>query len=161
MASDRARYMLICAFEHLLVQRAEAVASGVLSSETDRLHPDADLGEVLAGSDRIYLAALQWASDLAEEPLMTSCLLLTGLLPTDTQSRWHGHYRSALEGGTINLVRACESVGRRCDVDRRFGDWRIPSLVCSMLRRVMRARVSRVCRLVSAKSWPCLLSAAR
>ncbi|WP_052080955.1 CHASE2 domain-containing protein [Pseudomonas sp. ML96] len=122
--------------EHLLAQKAEAVVFDVLFSEADRFHPDADayFGEVLAGSDRVYLAALQQqASDPARAPLMTSYPPTTGLLPADPQQRGvlllpravaAAHWKT----GTINFTQDGDGVGRRYDVYRRFGDWRMPSL---------------------------------
>ncbi|WP_394560362.1 CHASE2 domain-containing protein [Aquipseudomonas alcaligenes] len=122
--------------EHLLAQKAEAVVFDVLFSEADRFHPDADayFGEVLAGSDTVYLAALQQqASDPAKAPLMTSYPPTTGLLPADPQQRGvlllpraiaAAHWKT----GTINFTQDGDGVGRRYDVYRRFGDWRMPSL---------------------------------
>jgi adenylate cyclase len=123
--------------EHLLAQKAEAVVFDVLFSEADRFRPDADayFGEVLAGSDRVYLAALQQqASDPANAPLLTSYPTRTGLLPGgDPQQRGvlllprainPAHWKT----GTINFTQDADGVGRRYDIYRRFGDWRMPSL---------------------------------
>src|SRR5690606_10724893 len=123
--------------EHLLAQQAEAVVFDVLFSEADRFQPDADayFGEVLAGSDRVYLAALQQqAADPARAPLLASYPSTSGLLSgSDGQQRgvlllpWAiapEHWKT----GTINFTQDADGVGRRYDIHRRFGDWRMPSL---------------------------------
>lgn len=123
--------------EHLLAQQAEAVVFDVLFSEADRFHPDADayFGEVLAASNRVYLAALQQqASDPAKAPLLADYPPTAGLLPgRDARQRgvlllpWAvapEHWKT----GTINFTQDVDGVGRRYDTHRRFGDWRMPSL---------------------------------
>jgi adenylate cyclase len=123
--------------EHLLAQKAEAVVFDVLFSEADRFHPDADayFGEVLAGSTRVYLAALQQqAVDPGKAPLLASYPSSVGLLPGgDPQQRGVLLLPRAIAAehwktGTINFTRDADGVGRRYDVYRRFGGWRMPSL---------------------------------
>ena len=123
--------------EHLLAQKAEAVVFDVLFSEADRFHPDADayFGEVLAQTDRVYLAALQQqAVDPAKAPLLADLPPSTGLLPGDDPRQ-----RGVLllpravdpaywKTGTINFTQDADGVGRRYDIYRRIGDWRMPSL---------------------------------
>ncbi|PYC23598.1 adenylate/guanylate cyclase domain-containing protein [Aquipseudomonas alcaligenes] len=123
--------------EHLLAQQAEAVVFDVLFSEADRFHPDADayFGEVLASSERVYLAALQQqAVDPAKAPLLADYPPTTGLLPgRDRQQRgvlllpWAVAPQS-WKVGTINFSPDADGVGRRYDIHRRIGDWRMPSL---------------------------------
>ncbi|MDX5371645.1 MAG: adenylate/guanylate cyclase domain-containing protein [Pseudomonadaceae bacterium] len=123
--------------EHLLAQQAEAVVFDLLFSEADRFHPDADayFGEVLAGSDRVYLAALeQQATEPAKAPLLADYPPSSGLLAgSDPRQRgvlllpWAvapQHWKT----GTINFSQDTDGVGRRYDIHRRIGDWRMPSL---------------------------------
>src|SRR5690606_16688201 len=123
--------------EHLLAQQAEAVVFDLLFSEADRFHPDADayFGEVLAGSDRVYLAALeQQATEPAKAPLLADYPPSSGLLAgSDPRQRgvlllpWAvapQHWKT----GTINFSQDADGVGRRYDIHRRIGDWRMPSL---------------------------------
>ncbi|MEO4046768.1 adenylate/guanylate cyclase domain-containing protein [Pseudomonas sp. CAU 1711] len=129
--------------EHLLAQRVEAVVFDVLFSEADRFHPDADayFAEVLAGSDRVYLAALQQqAVDPAKAPLLSGYPPSAGLLPGgDPLQRgvlllpWAvdpRHWKT----GTINFTQDADGVGRRYDIHRRIGAWRMPSLPARVAR---------------------------
>ncbi|WP_068827467.1 CHASE2 domain-containing protein [Pseudomonas sp. BMS12] len=122
--------------EYLLKQKAEAVVFDVLFSEPDRFHPDADayFNEVLALGSRVYLAALQQRpATAASAPLLTSYPPQTGLQPGGQQQRgllllpWAvaaQHWKT----GTINFTPDADGVGRRYDIRRHIGDWRLPSL---------------------------------
>ncbi|UUY09851.1 adenylate/guanylate cyclase domain-containing protein [Pseudomonas sp. J452] len=122
--------------EHLLAQQAEAVVFDVLFSEADRFHPDADayFAEILAQTDKVYLAALQQqAVDPGKAPLLSSYPAQTGLRAGDPQQRGLLLLPQALPAtlwktGTINFTPDGDGVGRRYDLYRRFGDWRMPSL---------------------------------
>ncbi|MGL4316706.1 MAG: CHASE2 domain-containing protein [Pseudomonas sp.] len=129
--------------EHLLAQKAEAVVFDILFSEADRFHPDADayLGEVLAQTDRVYLAALQQqASDPARAPLLSSYPPQAGLQPgSDAGQRGllllpQALPASSWKTGIINFTPDADGVGRRYDLYRAFGDWRMPSLPARVAR---------------------------
>lgn len=122
--------------EHLLAQKADAVIFDVLFSEADRFHPDADayFAEVLAQTDKVYLAALQQqAADPAKAPLLATYPAEAGLLPGHAEGRGllllpHALPPTVWKTGTINFTPDWDGVGRRYDLYRPFGDWRMPSL---------------------------------
>ncbi|WP_187808010.1 adenylate/guanylate cyclase domain-containing protein [Aquipseudomonas alcaligenes] len=129
--------------EYLLAQKADAVLFDVLFSEADRFHPDADayLGEVLAQTDRVYLAALQQqASDPTRAPLLRSYPAQAGLQPgRDAEQRGllllpRALPASSWKTGTINFTPDADGVGRRYDLYRAFGDWHMPSLPARLAR---------------------------
>lgn len=129
--------------EYLLAQKAEAVVFDILFSEADRFRPDADayLGEVLAQTERVYLAALQQqASEPAKASLLSSYPLQTGLQPGhDAGQRGllllpRALPASSWKTGTINFTPDADGVGRRYDLYRSFGDWRMPSLPARIAR---------------------------
>lgn len=129
--------------QHLLAHNVEAVVFDVLFSEPDRFRPDADayFDEVLAESTRVYLAALQQqTSEPARAPLLAAYPATSGLLPGPEPLQrgvlllpWAvtpAHWRT----GTINFTQDADGVGRRYDIYRRLGDWRMPSLPARVAR---------------------------
>jgi adenylate cyclase len=125
--------------EHLLAQQAQAVVFDVLFSEADRFRPDADayFAEVLAGTDRVYLAALvQQAADPARAPLLRNYPVQSGLQAepgADPEQRGllllpQAVPASSWKTGSINFRAEADGVGRRYDLYRRLGGWRMPSL---------------------------------
>ncbi len=125
--------------EYLLSQQAQAIVLDLLLSEADRFRPDSDryLNEVIAGSDRIYLAALeQTLIDTSQAPLISgypSTVAITStanahlgaraslLLPTaiDTQ---------AWRLGLINFTADGDGSGRRYTLYRHWQGWSMPTL---------------------------------
>lgn len=125
--------------ELLLAQQAQAVVFDILFSEADRFRPDADayFAEVLAGTDRVYLAALeQQPVDPRRAPLLRSYPTQTGLqAPAGADPEQRGLLllpqavpARSWKTGTINFSADSDGVGRRYDLYRRLGDWRMPSL---------------------------------
>ncbi len=125
--------------DYLHQQQPLAVAFDVLFSEADSFNPDADqyFAEVLAAHPNTYLAAL--VQDIAEgsqAPLLTSypeqtwqppgrrgeddaraLLLLPNAVPS---TLW--------KLGSINFRADPDGIGRRYELYRDVGDWRLPSL---------------------------------
>ncbi|MBX9914774.1 MAG: adenylate/guanylate cyclase domain-containing protein, partial [Pseudomonadaceae bacterium] len=125
--------------EHLLAQQAQAVVFDILFSEADRFRPDADayFAEVLAGTDRVYLAALvQQAADPANAPLLRKYPAQAGLQAepgADPEQRGllllpQAVPASGWKTGSINFLAEADGVGRGYDLYRRVGGWRMPSL---------------------------------
>lgn len=125
--------------EQLLAQQAQAVVFDIIFSEADRFRPDADayFAEVLAGTERVYLAALeQQPVDPGRAPLLRSYPAQTGLqVPTGADPEQRGLLllpqavpARSWKTGTINFSADGDGVGRRYDLYRRLGDWRMPSL---------------------------------
>lgn len=125
--------------DYLLARKPAAVAFDILFSEADLHNPDADtyFNEVLAGTSRVYLSALQQqSSEPTSAPLLQSyppslwqapaqagqqdaraLLLLPWAVPAE-------HWRS----GLINLNADADGVARRHRPYTRIGDWQLPSL---------------------------------
>jgi adenylate cyclase len=125
--------------EHLLAQQAQAVVFDILFSEADRFRPDADayFAEILAGTDRVYLAALvQQAADPARAPLLRNYPVQTGLQAepgADPEQRGLLLLPQAVPAtnwktGSINFRAEADGVGRRYELYRCLGGWRMPSL---------------------------------
>ena len=125
--------------EYLLAQQAQAVVFDILFSEADRFRPDADayFAEVLATSSRVYLAALvQQAADPARAPLLRSYPVQAGLYQSpsaDPEQRGllllpQAVPASSWKTGSINFRAEADGVGRRYELYRSLGGWRMPSL---------------------------------
>ena len=125
--------------DYLQQQQPLAVAFDVLFSEADAFNPDADqfFAEMLAAHPNTYLAALvQDTAEGSQAPLLDSypqqtwqppgrrgnddvraLLLLPRALPSEL---W--------KLGSINFRADPDGIGRRYELYRDFGDWRLPSL---------------------------------
>src|SRR3989338_4339527 len=131
--------------EYLLPQQPKAVVFDLLFSEPDRYRPDADayLAEVLGQSERVYLAALeQQPAEQSLAPLLSSYPAQTGLTrgaQADPEQRGLLLLPQALPPalwrlGSINFRADPDGVGRRYELYRSFGDWRLPSLPARVAR---------------------------
>jgi len=131
--------------EYLLAQKPRAVAFDILFSEPDNYRPDADayLAEVISKSQSVYLAALQQQpAEHSQPPLLASYPMQAGLersATADPQQRGLLLLPTALPAqiwrvGSINFSPDSDGVGRRYDIYRAFGGWRLPSLPARIAR---------------------------
>lgn len=125
--------------EYLQSKQPLAVAFDVLFSEADQFNPDADsyFAEVLQKSRNTYLAAL------AQEPAEGSLPPLLSEQPAQTWDPPGQRGATDARGllllpkavaselwrvGLINFSPDPDGIGRRHELYRYFGDWRLPSL---------------------------------
>ncbi len=125
--------------EYLLLQQPQAIVLDLLLSEPDRFRPDSDLylNEVVANSDRIYLAALQQTlADSTQAPLISSYPDKVGI--ENTENAYQGARVSLLlptaidvnawQLGLINFTADSDGSGRRYNLYRHWQGWSMPTL---------------------------------